>query len=312
MSLIYLDLWVFPLFSVCSQASDRFCRWRCQSSWGKRSSEFIWKKTDDRNYRRAQLDHTRSNDISGWIVRCSKLEPFCDTESGHIWRIWAEMTQTLMPKSTKVAQIRLPECNSPNSPNFRQHFAKFAAKIRQISQISFHKRALTLNTQITKWSFDCTCTYTLRLFRKNLPGECKGSLSPSSPVPVPMPACLHLHSWIFENLSDLNCTYRCPQKNITYIKSGIFKQGGTERGDVAQGEKYGVCARCAERHRTVTQVRLSPSCSWSIKVRGAFAWRYGVGAQVAERRCTVIPRGTWLSFPLVSVPPVCKCTIKKM
>ena len=47
-------------------------------------------------------------------------------KSGHIWRIWAEMTQTLMPKSTKVAQIHLPECNSAKFP------PKFA-KIRQIS-----------------------------------------------------------------------------------------------------------------------------------------------------------------------------------
>ena len=70
----------------------------------------------------------------------------------------------LMPKSTKVAQIQLPECNSTKirqifiefhqiSPNFRQILPKFAkicqisSKIRQISQISFHKRALTLNTQ---------------------------------------------------------------------------------------------------------------------------------------------------------------------
>ena len=28
-----------------------------------------------------------------------------------------------------------------------------------------------------------------------------------------------------------------------------------------EGEKYDVCAPGAERHRTVTQVRLSPSCS---------------------------------------------------
>ena len=69
-------------------------------------------------------------------------------KSGHIWRIWAEMTQTLMPKSTTVAQIHLPECNtakfSPNSAKIPPKFAKFA-------KISFHKRALTLNTQGTRY-----------------------------------------------------------------------------------------------------------------------------------------------------------------
>ena len=82
--------------------------------------------------------------------------PFVTRKSGHIWRIWAEMTQTLMPKSTKVAQIHLPcrmqfRQNSPNFAKFPPKFAKFcrvSAKIRQISQISFHKRALTLNTQL--------------------------------------------------------------------------------------------------------------------------------------------------------------------
>ena len=80
-------------------------------------------------------------------------------KSGHIWQIWAEMTQTPKPKSTKVAQIHLPECNSakirhkfcqilPNFlPNFPPKFAKFPPKFAKISQISFHKRALTLNSQ---------------------------------------------------------------------------------------------------------------------------------------------------------------------
>ena len=49
-------------------------------------------------------------------------------KSGHIWRIWAETTQTLMPKSTKVAQIHLPECNSVKirqiSAKIRQNFPK--------------------------------------------------------------------------------------------------------------------------------------------------------------------------------------------
>ena len=63
------------------------------------------------------------------------------------------MTQTLMLKSTKAAQIHLPECNSAKirqiSAKFLPKFAKIPPKIRQISQISFHKRALTLNTQPT-------------------------------------------------------------------------------------------------------------------------------------------------------------------
>ena len=81
--------------------------------------------------------------------------PFVTQKSGHIWQIWAEMTQTLMPKSTKVAQIHLSECNSANThqifpkilPKFRQNLPQISAKIRQIS---FQKRALTLNTQPKK------------------------------------------------------------------------------------------------------------------------------------------------------------------
>ena len=60
--------------------------------------------------------------------------PFVARKSGQIWRIWAEMTQTLMPKSAKVAQIHLPECNSrQNSPSFRQNSAKFPPSFRQNS-----------------------------------------------------------------------------------------------------------------------------------------------------------------------------------
>ena len=59
-----------------------------------------------------------------------------------------------MPKSTKVDQINLPERNSAKirqisakiSPKFAK-ICQISTKIRQISQISFHKRALTLNTQ---------------------------------------------------------------------------------------------------------------------------------------------------------------------
>ena len=72
--------------------------------------------------------------------------PFVARKSGHIWRIWAEVTQTLMSKSTKVAQIHLPECNFAKIRQISAKISQVSAKIRQISQISFHKRALTLNT----------------------------------------------------------------------------------------------------------------------------------------------------------------------
>ena len=75
------------------------------------------------------------------LLGVQSWSPFVTQKSGHIWRIWAEMTQTLMPKSTKVAQIHLPECNSAK-------IRQISAKIRQSSEISFHKRALTLNTQL--------------------------------------------------------------------------------------------------------------------------------------------------------------------
>ena len=51
------------------------------------------------------------------------------------------------------------------------------------------------------------------------------------------------------------------------IVLGIFKEGGTERGGFRhEGERYDVYATAAEGHRTVTQVRLPPSCLWSIKM----------------------------------------------
>ena len=45
-------------------------------------------------------------------------------------------------------------------------------------------------------------------------------------------------------------------------QSGLFKQGVMHgRGGILhEGEKYDVCAPGAERHRTITQVQLSPSC----------------------------------------------------
>ena len=95
--------------------------------------------------------------------RCSKLEPFVTQKSGHIWRIWAEMTQTLMPKLTKVAPIHLPECNSPKFAKFPPKFATICQISAKIRQISFHKRALTLNTHLfvprTTCSRVCCCSH---------------------------------------------------------------------------------------------------------------------------------------------------------
>ena len=92
-------------------------------------------------------------------------------------------------ESTKVAQIHLPERTSAQaqicqiSTKIRQKSPKLAkicqisAKIRQSSQISFHKRALTLNTQAfsrslllvgTHHSTSKTIPTTLRKARNNL------------------------------------------------------------------------------------------------------------------------------------------------
>ena len=61
------------------------------------------------------------------------LSPFVIRKGGHIWRIWAVTTQTLMPKSTKVAQIHLPECISAKisatfPQNLRQNLPNFGQK----------------------------------------------------------------------------------------------------------------------------------------------------------------------------------------
>ena len=69
------------------------------------------------------------NLVGFWAALCccptglgvQSQSPFVTRKSGHIWRIWAEMTQTLMPKSSKVAQIHLPECHSAK---IRQSSAK--------------------------------------------------------------------------------------------------------------------------------------------------------------------------------------------
>ena len=57
--------------------------------------------------------------------------PFVTRKSGHTWRIWAEMTQTLMPKSTKVAQIHLPERNSAKIRQISAKIRQNSTKIRQ-------------------------------------------------------------------------------------------------------------------------------------------------------------------------------------
>ena len=89
---------------------------------------------------------------SGGLLGVQSWSPFLTRKSGHIWRIWAEMTQTLMPKSTKVAQIHLPERNSAEIrqvsaksrhwPNFRQNspkFAKFPPKFAKLAKFRFTK-----------------------------------------------------------------------------------------------------------------------------------------------------------------------------
>ena len=75
------------------------------------------------------LEGSKGHTQEGYRLGVQSWSPFVTRKSGHIWRIWAEMTQTLMPKSTKVAQIHLPECDSAKFP---PKFAKFARKIRQI------------------------------------------------------------------------------------------------------------------------------------------------------------------------------------
>ena len=56
--------------------------------------------------------------------------PFVTRKSGHIRQILAEMTQMLMPKSTKVAQIHLSECNSARIRQISTKIRQISAKIR--------------------------------------------------------------------------------------------------------------------------------------------------------------------------------------
>ena len=50
----------------------------------------------------------------------------------------------------------------------------------------------------------------------------------------------------------------------SHLFSGIFKQGNTERGGFCTRVRSRMFARGVWRDRTVTRVRLFPSCSWSI------------------------------------------------
>ena len=79
--------------------------------------------------------------------------PFVTRKSGHIWRIWAENDPNAHAKINQSSPNSLArvQFRRQNSPNFRQNspkFAKFPPKFAKICQISFRKRALTLNTQI--------------------------------------------------------------------------------------------------------------------------------------------------------------------
>ena len=102
-------------------------------------------------YRRFLERKSRTTHIIVFKLGVQSWSRFVTWKSWHIWRLWAEMTQTPMPKSTKVAQIHLPERNSAkicqillNLTKSPPKFAKscqISSKIRQISRNSFHKRA---------------------------------------------------------------------------------------------------------------------------------------------------------------------------
>ena len=78
-------------------------------------------------------------------LRCSKLEPLCDTKNWHIWRIWPKVTPQFILKSAKVTQIH-SNCQAAIPPKF--------AKIHQISAKTYQnlpnfasQKAPALNTQ---------------------------------------------------------------------------------------------------------------------------------------------------------------------
>ena len=102
---------------------------------------------------------------------------------------------------------------------------------------------------------------------------------------------LHVHGGDLPILSDRTCL----RAMSGTLKQGVCAMGG---GGVAsrEVERYDVCTRGAERQRTVTQVRLPPSCSWSIKVCAKCACRYGVGVQ-GGGRATGVSRALWSRNP---------------
>ena len=64
----------------------------------------------------------------GLLLGVQSWSPFVTRKSGHIWRIWPQMTQTVMPKSSKVAQIP-----TVARLQFRQNSPSFRPNSRQIS-----------------------------------------------------------------------------------------------------------------------------------------------------------------------------------
>ena len=101
--------------------------------WGCREGRFC---CSGPQYGRHTHTHTHTQEHSMGGVRWKRGDthrklgvqswsPFVTRKSGHMWRISAEMTQTPMPKSTKVAQIHWPERNSakirPKEENTHTH-----------------------------------------------------------------------------------------------------------------------------------------------------------------------------------------------
>ena len=79
------------------------------------------------------------------VLSVQSWSPFVTLKSGHIWRTWAEITQTLMPESTKKAQIHLPECTSARQisakipPKFAKICAKFPPNFAKLAKFRFTK-----------------------------------------------------------------------------------------------------------------------------------------------------------------------------
>ena len=109
-----------------SSVQCRFGCWSATFAPGKRRLCPMWCLLWDNE----RVNREKKGSIRTPHLGVQSWSPFLTRKSGHIWRVWAEMTQTIMPKSTKVGQIHLPECNSPK-------FAKFPPKFRQNSP-NFH------------------------------------------------------------------------------------------------------------------------------------------------------------------------------